>query len=360
MDIQSLVKEKVIGNIKAGTKNEKGLPQKLSYFNVEEDKVTSKEVVEVFKKLYPNKPTKLRIRFISEKPFKFAYKRYVNNTAICIGNGKNAVTIGKDNKNNNIPIEVECNENCEHLIKGKCKLKGSLKFILDGIEAGGVWNLSTTGEFSISNIASEIYKYYQLKESIVNVPFDLTLSEQQSLAHGIYYSIDLRRADVKPHLVEPSIPTLQQNNVSKVKQLEESFQEDNSKKQVKKTSKAKVQNKDEDISNTVLEDNTDASQNNQDTSSNCLIVEGFMPTMIQGQKFDKIILEPIKGDKVDYILHPKANQEILKLGKGTVIDPINVKTEMNRNILCQYEIKQIVGPDGSWIEYNNEELKKAV
>lgn len=360
MDIQNLVKEKVIGNIKAGTKNAKGLPQKLSYFNVEEDKVTSKEVVEVFKKLYPDKPTKLRIRFTSEKPFKFVYKRYVNNKAVCMGNGTKAITIGKDNKNNIVPIEVECSENCEHLINGKCKLKGSLKFVLDGIEAGGVWNLSTTGEFSISNIATEIYKYYQLKESIVNVPFDLTLSEQQSLAHGVYYSIDLKRADVKPHLVDTSVPILQQNNINEVKQLEENLQEDNTKKETKKMTKSKVQNNIKEISNPALDDGANAVQSSKEASSNYLIIEGFMPTMIQGQKFDKIILETIKGDKVDYILHPKANQEILKFGKGTVIEPINVKAEMDRNILCQYEIKQVIGPDGSWIEYNNQELKKAV
>ena len=35
MDIQSLVRERVIGNIKIGMKGENGIPQKLSYFNVE-------------------------------------------------------------------------------------------------------------------------------------------------------------------------------------------------------------------------------------------------------------------------------------------------------------------------------------
>ena len=35
--------------------------------------------------------------------------------------------------------------------------------------------------------------------------------------------------------------------------------------------------------------------------------------------------------------------------------------EMDKNILCKYEIKKVINPDGSLQEINNnEELKKAV
>ena len=137
MNIQDLVRERVIGNIKTGKKNEKGIPEKLPYFHVEEDKGTSYDMVEIFKQLYPGQPTKLKIRFTSENPFNFKFKRYVNGKAVCIGNGTKAITVGKDSKNNNTQIEVECNEECSHRQSGKCKLKGTLKFALDGIEAGG-------------------------------------------------------------------------------------------------------------------------------------------------------------------------------------------------------------------------------
>ena len=63
MNLQSLVRDKIIANVKIGTKTESGLPKKLPYFNVEEDKATSIEMVEIFKKLYPDKPTKLKIMF---------------------------------------------------------------------------------------------------------------------------------------------------------------------------------------------------------------------------------------------------------------------------------------------------------
>ena len=240
MDIQNLVRERVIGNIKTGMKGENGLPKKLSYFHVEEDKGTTYEMVDIFKQLYPGKPTSLKIRFTSENPFNFKFKRYVNGKAVCIGNDTKAITVGKDDRGNNAQVEIDCGEQCQHRQNGKCKLKGSLKFVLDGIEAGGVWNLSTSGGISLSNIASEIIKYKKAGMSIVDVPFELTLTEQESLAYGKYYSIDLHRLDIKPQLTgeRPQIEDKQIPNKQESKQLTEG------KKETKKeTKKEKVEEK---------------------------------------------------------------------------------------------------------------------
>lgn len=351
MDIQNLVRERVIGNIKTGMKGENGIPQKLSYFHVEEDKGTSSDMVEIFKQLYPGKPTKLKIRFTSENPFNFKFKRYVNGKAACIGNGTKAITVGKDAKNNNTQIEIECHEECQHRKSGKCKLKGSLKFELEGISAGGVWNLSTSGGISLSNIASEIVKYKKAGMSIVGVPFELTLTEQQSLAYGTYYSIDLHRTDIKPQLVD-TVPQLTQSNSNNNKTLTEGTTKENEKKDKKENKKVKVENTTETdkVEDTKTED-----------FSNYLTVKKFMPTLVNNHKFDKIIFEDVNGQDVEYILHPKANQEIIKCGLGTLIEMKESKIEMDRNILCKYEIKSIINPDGSMSELNNsEELKKAV
>jgi hypothetical protein len=62
---------------------------------------------------------------------------------------------------------AECNENCQHRQSGNCKLKGSLKFTLDGIDAGGLWNLSTSGGISLSNIASEIDNIPEIGKFII-------------------------------------------------------------------------------------------------------------------------------------------------------------------------------------------------
>lgn len=370
MDIQNLVREKVIGNIKIGAKGENGLPKKLSYFNVEEDKSTNSDIVDIFKQLYPGEPTKLKIRFTNENPFNFKFKRYVNNKAVCIGNGTKAITIGKDGNGRNTQIEVECNEDCQHLKSGKCKLKGSLKFKLEGIEAGGVWNLSTTGGISLSNIASEIIKYKKAKMSIVDVPFELTLTEQQSLAYGTYYSIDLHRTDIKPYLIKENTKELTEENKGETKLLEESNKNvDKNDKKAPKKSKTNNTEKDETkteeieskIENAKKED---TEQKNEDTNevdlSHVCMVKAFMPTIVSGRKFDKIIFSDINGQDVEYILHPKANQKIITLGVGTVIDIKETKMEMNKNILCKYDIKQVQNPDGSMSDYIEEELKEAV
>ena len=356
MDIQSLVRERVIGNIKIGMKGENGIPQKLSYFNVEEDKGTSYDMVEIFKQLYPNKPTKLKIRFTSENPYNFKFKRYINGKAVCIGNGTKAITVGKDSKNNNTQIEIECNENCNHRQSGRCKLKGSLKFVLDGINAGGVWNLSTSGGISLSNIASEIVKYKKAGMSIVGVPFELTLTEQQSLAYGTYYSVDLHRTDIKPQLVSDTISQLTQPNKEETKQIPESF-----KKEKIDEKESKIENNKEKTSEKKENQSKETKSIKEEDFSNYMTVKKFLPTLVKNQKFDKIIFEDINGQDVEYILHPKAEQKILEYGIGTVIELENAKIESDMNILCKYKIKQILNPDGSITEFNNnEELKKAV
>lgn len=356
MDIQNLVRERVIGNIKTGKKGVNGIPQKLPYFHVEEDKGTSYEMVDIFKQLYPSEPTKLKIRFTNENPFNFKFKRYVNGKAVCIGNGTKAITIGKDNKNNNTQIEIECNEECQHRQSGKCKLKGNLKFELEGINAGGVWNLSTTGGNSLSNIASEIVKYKKAGMSIANVPFDLTLREQESLAYGTYYSIDLQRTDIKPQLVTSELPQLIQGNSNENKQLEEGTKKE--KKDKKETNKVKsVETKEREIQ----QDTINNEEKDEEDFTNYLVVKKIMPTLIKGQKFDKIIFADTNNQEVEYVLHPKANQEIINYREGTSIKLKESTIEMERNVLCKYEIIRIIHPDGTVEDMNNNvELKKAV
>lgn len=360
MDIQSLVRERVIGNIKTGKKGDNGIPQKLSYFHVEEDKGTNSDMVDIFKQLYPGKPTKLKIRFTSENPFNFKFKRYVNGKAACIGNGTKAITVGKDSKNNNTQIEIECHEGCQHRQSGKCKLKGSLKFVLDGINAGGVWNLSTSGGISLSNIASEIVKYKKAGMSIVNVPFELSLTEQQSLAFGTYYSIDLHRSDIKPQLITDSQSQIDTNRTNETKQLTDGTPKETQEK--KENKKVKVDNSEEiKTAEIVQEENKVQNTTETENFSNYLTVKKFMPTLIKNHKFNKIIFEDVNGQDVEYILHPKADEKILSCGLGTLIEMKESKIEMERNVLCTYEIKRIINPDGSFEEINNnEELKKAV
>lgn len=346
MNIENLAREKIIANIKIGTKGANGLPKKLPYFNVEEDKATSSDMVEIFKQLYPDKPTKLQIMFTSENPFNFKYKRYVKGKAVCIGNDSKAITIGKDNNNRNTQIEVECNENCQQRLTGACKLVGSLKFVLVGIDAGGLWKINTSGGLSLSNIATEIVRFKKANMPIKGVPFELTLKEQESLAYGVYYSIDLHRTDIAPRLTGEAITGKITENVPQ-KQLIEAKK---AKTEEKPKNKENIKSKAEEIS-------SGKEEKPKEDFSNYLTVKKFMPTLVGKGKFTKIIFEDINSQDVEYILHPKANQEILNYGAGTLIEMKNSKIEMERNILCEYDIKRIVEPDGTERDI---ELKEAV
>ena len=376
MDIQNLVREKIIGHIKMGTKSEKGLPQKLGYFNVEEDKVTSWDMVDIFRKLYPSNTTKLRIRFTSENPFDYRFKRYVNNKAVCIGNDVKAITIGKDSKGRATQIEIECNENCEQRACGKCKIVGTLKFALEGIEAGGVWALNTSGGFSLSNIATEIVKYKKAGISLKGKTFDLLLKSQESMAYGTYYSVELSGDDLKPKLVES---TQEQSNVLETRkqnlQIASSEQslipetievegqtvenEDIKLKEDEKTQnnrKTKGESKKEETVETIKTENK-ASEN---INSNLLEIKKYMPTLIGDKKFDKIVFLDNNKQTVEYVLHPKANQDIINYGVGSIIELESSTIEMNHNILCKYKLVKQTDNIEEKITENNEEIKKAV
>lgn len=333
MNIKSLVRQKVIGNVKIGKTTENGLPQKLPFFNVEEDKITNEEMVKVFKQLYGDKPQKIIVRFVSENFFTLRFKRYTNKKAVCIGNGSKAITIGKDSKGNPKQMEIEClGRECEQLKTGKCKLKGSIKFVLDGIDAGGVWNLSTTGGDSLSNIATEIIEHNNRGESMLNVPFELWLTEKEHLVYGKYYVINIKRKDFKPKLTV---------DIEQPKQLSAG-----------ETGKENISEEKKIDTNQTKNHSEENNETKQDFT-NYLIFKKSIPTLINNSKFDKIIFENINGEDVEYILHPKANKDILKYGMGTVIELTKSTKETDRDILCSYNIKQVINEKGELVEFNN-------
>lgn len=389
MDIQNLVREKVIGHIKMGTKGAKGLPQKLAYFNVEEDKATSRDMVDIFKQLYPDNPKKLKIRFTSENPFNFRFKRYVNNKVVCIGNDVHAITIGKDEKGRNAQIEIECNENCEQRACGKCKMVGSLKFVLEGIDAGGVWVLNTSGGYSLSNIATVIVEYKKAGISLKNKTFELVLKPQESMAYGTYYSVELIGDELKPQLVAPTESISAQpvlDTQSENLQLAEGTQninqepievESKASSTSKQTKSKKDTNETTEVPNNLdvkVEENntkiqetrakqaeeTKTTEETQSSISNHLEIKGYMPTLIGNKKFDKIVFLDNNKQTVEYVLHPKANQDIINYGVGTIIELESSTMEMNHNILCKYKLVKSINENVEKITENNEELKKAV
>ena len=193
---------------------------------------------------------------------------------------------------------------------------------------------------------------------LVGVRFELTLTEQQSLAYGTYYSIDLHRTDIKPQLVTDALPKLAETKEENKQLADKTTIKEKEKKDKKETSKVE---KAEQIQPVKEEkENAKIEETKKDSFSNRMTTKKFMPTLVKGNKFDKIIFQDMNNQDVEYILHPRADQDILKYGVGTIIEVESAKVEENMNILCKYKIKQIINPDGTVTEFNDEELKKAV
>lgn len=219
--------------------------------------------------------------------------------------------------------------------------------------------MSTTGKYSLRNIASEIFKYQQAKMSIVNVPFELSLNEVDDPLYGIYYTIDLRRTDIKPMLTT-SVPVLESGLKSgnEIQQLSEGKQEDQDrvieeqKEKVKEVSKTKEEIKEKETktsNNKVTED-----------FSNCLMVKEIKSQIVNDVKLNQIIFQDVNSQDVSYMLHPNAEKDILEYGAGTLIELISSTMEMGHNILCEYNIKQIIDKDGQIKQIEKEKLKEAV
>ena len=96
--------------------------------------------------------------------------------------------------------------------------------------------------------------------------------------------------------------------------------------------------------------------------SNYFTIDKIIPTIVNNSKFDKVIGFDNNNQKIEYILHPKADQELLKYTRGTIIEIINSKVEANRNVLCKYKILQTMTQEelDKIEKKENKELKEAV
>ena len=192
--------------------------------------------------------------------------------------------------------------------------------------------------------------------SIVDVPFELKLDAQESLAYGTYYSLDLRRTDIKPQLTNatPALNTgdipvettkqiaegekenkkvvnIPKNDVKEKKSKEETKQEEKVKEPNKEVEQPRQKSEKEQKEAQKTEDKI---QQPQEDFSNTFYVMEISDTLINNQKFKKIILQDLNSQDNEYILHPKANQDMLKYGVGTIINVLKSKIEAGKNIIC--------------------------
>jgi hypothetical protein len=155
-----------LGRLRLGIKvaNNKGVtyPKEVPYF------VVTDEV----KKVYGEKPTELDVMFPLDDidtVFPVSYKYYGSSKGLkCNGDGEIAYYADEKTKET---MEKKCP--CELLEQGKCKQSGTLSIILQKINVGGVYQITTSSFNSIVDLASGIDYVKALIGRVAMVPLKL-------------------------------------------------------------------------------------------------------------------------------------------------------------------------------------------
>lgn len=185
-------KEEFLGNIRSGKRRENNSPRNLNHFDVHLDNYTSEFSVELFKGIFKENPSTMKI--IPVDNIFITYEIY-NKDIKCRGqNGKAVRIVNKGKKQEGICKEEEC----EYCKKGSCSKVGRLYFKLAGIEERGIWCYATR-----SRGIEYIERYLNLmKEKGIDITknyFLLSLNEKNGKSGKVYVpDIKLYKEENKP------------------------------------------------------------------------------------------------------------------------------------------------------------------
>lgn len=176
---QSNPKIPIIGKIKVGMKNERGLPTSLDYFRCE-SKYSS-----YFHKAYGDTPNKIEVCFFSDDWSDSCNERYE-----C--RDKDGRLAGKgDGKNwylydSNEDKYILCHDKEKVKKSGKWDIILTINFIIPKIPGVfGLFSFSTKGKkSSLKNIRDTFDKVLEMAGTVINVPFDLTVDKVVSQKPG--------------------------------------------------------------------------------------------------------------------------------------------------------------------------------
>jgi len=177
-----------LGKIHLGVKakNEKGVeyPKAVDYFVVPEE----------VKKVYGEKPEKLKIIIPSEMPDVFFpqwYKKYTYGKGlICKGDGITANRVSPTD--NSAMQEIACSRGtCEDFLKGECKPVANLLFILPDVPGFGVYQIDTSSYNNIINLNSEIALLKNILGRVSGIPLLLTRETQEVVRKGKRQTVSL-------------------------------------------------------------------------------------------------------------------------------------------------------------------------
>ena len=282
----------IIGNVRTGTRGEKDKPVKLAYFDVHLDNSTPSLAVELFNEVY-NKPKCLKIKFINQNPLVIGYQKYEGKKLKCYGNGNNARRVDEQGKRQTI----ECNPiKCPYRQNRECKRIGRLYFIIEKLEDEGVWCYPMGSERGIENIKIRVDRANRLNKDLTANWYELYLKAEDAIM-GRNYIPDIRILKDTTNL-----------------NIEE-------KKKVNNENKKQVLNQ---------------------KNLNYLKIEKFETAKFNDKTVTKIICINTSSQKIELILLPESNLEILNVMPNSIILPISISSRGNLKILNDYKIVRAI------------------
>lgn len=288
VNLQDYLKNSILGNVRIGAKDERGLPIKIDHFDVHTDNTTSELAVEVFNEKY-NKPKSLKIKFINQNPMEIFLERYEGRKRKCYGNGNQAKCTDDKGK---VQVISCAGKACPYKESKQCKFVAKLYFLIQGLEDEGVWCFPIGGEKGIKKISKRIFRANRLGEDLTQHWYELFLKAEDAPGKGVNYIPDIR----------------------KLEEVEQSMQSE------KKT-------------NSGVETPKNQTQNN-----NYLMIKGFEKVIFDNKNCIKINYTDTASKDGELFLLPESNQEILKLKPSSIILPSSISRRDNYSILNNYKI----------------------
>jgi hypothetical protein len=182
MQLNKVVKFPILGKIKVGRKNDRGLPESLEYF------VATGNYENYFKDAFGEKPTSIEIMFLSDEFEDSCNERFE------LRQGAKLFAYG-DGETFQVYDEQKDDYICKTMTKDKdfintlhTKVKGKwetvlhMSFLIPGIRGVfGVWQLSTKGEkSSIPTIQGAFQLVKNMAGRVTGIPFDLQVKKVTS------------------------------------------------------------------------------------------------------------------------------------------------------------------------------------
>lgn len=191
VNLQEFMKDKVLGNVRSGTRDKDDRPVKLAYFDVHEDKTTSSLAVEIFNEKYHN-PKQLKIKFFNQNPIEVYLERYEGRKRGCYGNGKQAILMYDKGKKQ----KTECNVKvCPYKNDKQCKFVGKLYFLIKDLEDEGIWCYPIGSEKGIKKISARIARANRKQIDLTEGWYELFLRPEDAPTKGMNYIPDIRKVE---------------------------------------------------------------------------------------------------------------------------------------------------------------------